>query len=82
MMSLLLVCPEFTVMYHGAANCVVCPLLSYCILLLLTIIIFYNYPMVHSQVPKVGDDAAAVDVVGELPSVEILTGCGILGGVY
>jgi hypothetical protein len=38
--------------------------------------------MVHSQVPKVGDDAAAVDVVGELPSVEILTGCGILGGVY
>ena len=68
-------------MYYSTTNCVVCPLLSYCILLL-TMTVFYNYQMVSSQVPKMGDDAAAVDVVGELPSVEILTGCGILGGVY
>ena len=40
-----------------------CPL-SYCILLL-TIIVFYNYPMKSSQVPKVGDDAA-VNIVGEV----------------
>ena len=66
MMSLLLVYPEFTVIYYSATNCVVCPLiLSYCILLL-TMTVFYNYPMVSSQVPKVGNDAAAADVVGEV----------------
>ena len=65
MMSLLLVYPEFTVMYYSTTNCVVCPLLlSYCILLL-TMTVFYNYPMVSSQVPKVGDDAA-VNIVGEV----------------
>ena len=67
----MLVYPESTVMYYSTTNCVVCSLSYY--ILLLTIIVFYNYPIMSSQVPKVGDDAA-VDVVGEVDN-DVFASC-------